>query len=253
MFSERIFKSQIDSSESQKLESLTRPSSWDYARFREVLIALGSLGAGRSIPGSNAPETIHLQEWRDSIKDLLNRTNASNREHGRALFVDTGKGGLVMSGKISIGDRNSVRIDTSRQPGRERFQKVIATIHTHPSSPGPPTTHGLSGGDYIDFLNNQTQQAMLMGYGDSSMLMSLKTSCTPNNMDLDDITHRLQRLEDEFVHQNNGRNIVQRVVDFNKMACVEFGLALYSASPKNRDLFERVIVADSDLEKLVSK
>ncbi len=253
MFQERIFKNQLGSQEQQLLETLTRPSSWDYARFREVLVTLGALGGGQSVPGTNAPESIHLQEWRDSLRDLLNRTKANNREHGRAVFVDTDKRGLVMSGKISIGDNHSVSIDTTRQPGRERFQRIIATIHTHPYSPGSPTTHGLSGGDYIDFLHTQSQQAMLMGYGDSSMLMTLKTSCTPNNMATPDITPRLQKLEDEFIHQGNGRNVVQRVIDFNKMACVEFGLALYSASPQNRDLFERVIVADSELEKIVSK
>jgi len=166
----------------ETLYKLTQPKCWDYPLFRRVLVAIGSVGNGQAIPAPNRPDSIHLQGWRQYIDDLVTRTKTTGREHARVVFVDTERKSLVVSGKITIGTATETRLDTTKEQGRERFQRRIVSFHTHPTANGSMTAHGLSDQDYRTFLPDPEQQVMLIAYGENNLMMVMKTSVTPNNL-----------------------------------------------------------------------
>lgn len=234
----KIYTNKTHPADLATLERLTQPKNWDYSQFRRVLIALGIVSNGQSIPAVNRPETIHLQGWRSYIDDLLTRTNVAGREHARVIFVDTERKSLVMSGKIAVGTREFVALDTTKEPGREEFQKFVASIHIHPSG---LASHGLSGQDYQVLLLNQSKQVMIIGYGESNLIMVLKTSATPNNLSQKRVNRQIKDCEDDYLNNSNG-NMFLNVIEFNKAICSELGLTLYIADKNSRDLFKRVEV-----------
>lgn len=234
----KIYTSKTHPADLATLEFLTQAKNWDYPQFRKVLIALGIVSNGQSIPAVNRPETIHLQGWRTYIDDLLTKTNANGREHARVIFVDIERKSLVMSGRITVGTNEFVSLDTTKEPGREEFQKFIASIHIHPNG---LASHGFSGQDYQTFLLNKSNQAMLIGYGESNLIMVLKTSATPNNLSRSRVDRQVKDCEDDYLKNSNG-NTFLNVIEFNKAICSELGLTLYIAGKNSRDLFKRVEV-----------
>lgn len=222
------------------LDKLTESRNWDYGQFRNILVALAKVGKGQSITARNRPDSIHLQGLRKYIDELVDRSRKNGREHARVVLADTGKDSLVVSGKITVGSRHSVRLEVSRQPGREKFQRAIASLHVHPDS---LTSHGLSGQDYKTFLADPEQQAMMIAYGTVNRIMVLKTTVTPNNLTERTIDQRIEDAESDYL-ENSAKHSVFRVVDFNKSVCSEFGLVMYMADEKSNDLFERVNVTE---------
>jgi len=235
---EKPYLGAIHSKDQETLDRLTEPRNWDYAQFRSILVALAKVSNAQSITARNRPNSIHLQGWRKCIDDLVDRSRKSGKEHARVILADTEKDSLVVSGKITIGSRDSVRLDVSRQPGREKFQKAIASLHVHPDN---LTSHGLSGQDYKTFLSDSEQQVMMIAYGKANRIMVLKTTVTPNNLDESAINRHIEDVESEYINNSN-KHPVLRVVDFNKSVCSEFGLVMYMADEKSSDLFERVNV-----------
>ena len=230
----------IHPKDQEALDRLTEPRNWDYGQFRSILVALAKVGNGQSITARHRPDSIHLQGWRQYTDDLVERSRESGKEHARVILADTDKDSLVVSGKITVGSKHSVRLDVSRQPGREIFQKAIASLHVHPDS---PTSHGLSGQDYKTFLADSEQQAMMIAYGKANRIMVLKTTVTPNNLTESTIDQRIKDAEGDYL-ENSTKHPVLRVVDINKSVCSEFGLVMYMADEKNNDLFERVNVTE---------
>ncbi len=228
------------------IRQMTESSAWDSTQFNQILVALATVGNGESIPAANCPNTIQLQRWRKFIDDLLDRTSRSNREHARAVLADTQKKTILMSGKISAGSESEVNVRLSKQPGRERHQSVVATIHTHPTESGHNMSHGFSGQDYISLLSEPEQQAILVAYGNDYRLMVLKTSVTPNDLEQDQVERRIKQLREEYLGSDVARpeNQFAQLIHFNKAVCTEFGLVFYMASRESNDLFRRVPVTD---------
>lgn len=242
MFNEKnIYFNSIHPKAREVLEALTQSKNWDSSEFNKIMVVLKLLGDGQSIPSINTPETLHLQLYRKFFEDLLEKTKQTNREHGRAILVDKEKQSVVMSGKISIGNINSTMIDAQPQPGREKIQSLIGTIHTHPSEgENVFSVHGFSHQDYKTFLLDNRQQFMVVVYGESIRLIVMKTSVTPNNMRKEVLEKQIDSIETEL--SNN--NIIERIIQFNKIACIEFGLVFYMANKKSNDLFTKVKVTE---------
>ncbi|MDP1743468.1 MAG: hypothetical protein Q8L51_01635 [Candidatus Amesbacteria bacterium] len=219
---------------------ITQPKHWDFSKFKEVLLTLGTLGKGTSIPSVNCPKSIHLQGLRDTIDTLTSNTRKKGIEYAQTVLVDIERKSLVV-GKITHGTATETVLNKSLQPGRERQQKMVGSIHTHPMNQGPEYSHGLSGQDYITFLSDPDQQFMMIAWGDDYRIMVLKTSVSPNNQNSNRIRDRIKDCEKDFLISSEG-GAFARVARFNKEACAEFGLILYLADSKSRDLFERVMV-----------
>jgi len=246
MFNENnIYTKSISLEYQNELEKLTQSKDWDSSQFNKIITMLSLLGNGQSIPAFNRPETIHLQSYRKYFEDLLSKTKETNKEHGRAILVDQEKKLVIMSGKITVGDEKGCMIDPSPQLGKEKIQNLIGTIHTHPidkNSFFSFTSHGFSGQDYKSFLSDSRQQFMIITYGDSSRLLVFKTSVTPNRLEINSIEKRINGTENEFLKEKG--LIEKKVVDFNKMACLEFGLTLYIANKESNDLFMKINVTE---------
>lgn len=119
---------------------------------------------------------------------------------------------------------------------------MVGSAHTHPTNTFAETAHGMSGEDYTELLSDPSEQFALMAWGEGDFRMVvLKTSVTPNKMSQEDVKTRIKKLEDEFLHGKSGISM-KDVVDFNKMMCLEFGLTMYLADAKSRDLYDRVDV-----------
>ncbi len=222
-----------------RIERLTQPQCWDYSRFQDVMVALahGKRGSVR-IPARNRPESIHLQNLRTYIDSLVSSSEREKVEYGRIVLADTGLNKLVM-GKTTSGTENELALFNRKQPERERFQEIVGSIHTHPSS-AFLLHHGFSGTDYKTFLIHPGQQFMMFTFGESNRMLALKTSITPH-VSPDDLESRIQSLSDEFLKR--GQSSVADVIAFNKTTCAEFGIVLYQADKESNDLFVRVDVA----------
>jgi len=222
---------------------MTGSRAWDSDIFSKVMVALAKLKEGNYIPSTNRPDSVHLQNLMRIMNDLLRRTEETKKEHARIILADTQAEKLV-AGKLLIGDENSVTIMEEKQPGREKMQKVIGTMHTHPGGERA-LVYGLSDGDYKGFMRDKHHQVMLISYGDLKeryAIMVMKTSVTPNNISPENIKRRIEECNKEFLKNLEVWDI-HKFVNFNKAICLEFGLTMYLATPKTRDLFERVNVA----------
>jgi hypothetical protein len=224
----------------QSLEKLSQTRCWDYQDFRTILVALGTIGNGQSLPAKNRPDSIHLQNWRKYIDDLMTRAAQSKREHSRSVFVDTQNRGLIMSGRIIVGSEFSTRIDDTPEPGREEYQKLIATIHTHPTH-STLSAHGFSDTDYITFLCDSRQQAMIIAFGQNIRMMVMKTTTTPNNLHEHRVRARINDALIDFVRPGQ-THLFSDVITFNKAVCAEMGLIMLQADNRSKDLFNRVNV-----------
>ena len=236
---EKIYVNSAHPEDKKTLEALTAPSNWDSDQFDRVMVALGLVGNGESVPAINRPESVHLQKYRKFFEELLKRTKDAAREHARVIFVDRGENRVVMSNKISVGTVNEVKMHVIPQPGREKFQTLIGSVHTHPID-DQSLSHGLSGTDYKTFLSDPRQQFMIITFGENVRMMVLKTSATPNNISVERTQQRIAALEKEFFRMGGSSQV--QIVDFNKTACLEFGLTLYMANKTSNDMFTRVNV-----------
>jgi hypothetical protein len=150
-----------------------------------------------------------------------------------------------MSNKISVGTSGEVAMQIIPQPGREKFQTFIGSIHTHPIDHGLDfRAYGLSDEDYRIFLSDLRQQFMVITFGDSVRMLVMKTSVSPNNLEQESIKKRILDITAEFFAARvSPTQFLAQFVDFNKTVCVEFGLTFYMANKESNDLFERISVA----------
>jgi len=237
---DEIYLGRIHPKDAQILKELTEPRNWDYGRFKRVMVALGIVGGGQAIPAPNRPESIHLQGLRPFVDGLVAKTTQGQDEHAQPVFADTEKKSLVM-GRITRGSGDSVRLDVKKAPGREPHQRLIGSVHTHPTATGRELSHGLSGQDYRTLLSDPNQQFMMITWGDENKLLILKTSATPNNLKPAQVNARVKTCEEEFLQSGTAYSM-SSVVEFNKTVCTEFGLTMYIADKQSRDLFNRVNV-----------
>lgn len=226
------YKTEISDAERKALEQLTAPKNWDFERFKVVLLFLSTLKPGNSIVSHNRPDSIHLQGWNKLLSDLDEKSQATKHEHARVVFADIEKKSLV-AGRIAEGTLTSVLLDPQPQPGRERLQRRIATLHTHPQG-----TAGFSEQDYFSFLTDKLEQVMVLSFGPKNILLAFKTSSTPNNLEPDSVKKRIAETSSELYKPGS----MPSHIAFNKTVCAEFGLTLYRADAQTRDLFKRINV-----------
>ncbi|MBX9765089.1 hypothetical protein K2X83_00405 [Patescibacteria group bacterium] len=229
-----LYVDRVSPNDRKVLDEISAPRHWDSEIFSKVLVALAKVGRGASISGSKRPESIHLQGLRPFVDKLIAETAKTGKEHARVFFADVDKGTLV-GGKTTRGNSDSVHLNFDTQPGRDKFQKPVLTVHVHPDS---IASHGFSAQDYAVFLSDLRQQAMMIAYSPTSRLMILKTSVTPNSS-RDSVLARIKGTEADFI-QKFKTDPLASVVEFNKTVCIELGLVLYLASEKSNDTFERV-------------
>ncbi len=233
-----IYFNSIQGEHQKTLENLTQSKNWDSAQFNKIIVTLGLIGNGQSIPARFRPESINLQVYRKYFEDLLERTKKEEKEHARAIFIDREKQSVIISG-VSVGIEGNSCIDDSPQPGREKFQSLIGSIHSHTMD---ITAHSFSDGDLGVFLSDKRQQFMIMVYGESMRLIVLKTSVTPNNMSIESLKRRIsEATKDSF---STGKVVMEQVVDFDKIICAEFGLVFYMATKSSDDFFKKINVVD---------
>ena len=161
---EEIYLGQYDLNARRVIESLTLPRYWDFDQFKGVLVALAKAGNGASIPAPNRPESIHVQSWRQHINKLKQLTGETGREHARAVFADTESGSLVF-GKT-----------TRERNVSKSCRKCTCTSWTRNCS-------RVKWARLSYFLSDKREQAMLMAFGEEYLMIVLKTSATPNNID----------------------------------------------------------------------
>ena len=227
---------QIHPRDQQILDELTRPRIWNWQRFRQVLIDLSILGPGNYVPSPNRPESISLQGLGQTVAELQSLSEAKGRETSKVVFGDRERKALVVSGKTAIGSESQVVLAIETEVGREKVQQRAVTIHTHPIV---DTANGLSDVDYLTFISDPEQIAMIMAY-EGGIIMALKTTVTPNAMRQEDVSRRLADIRHDYFDQS-GSSPLLKVVELNKAICAEFGLTLYTA-PKGSDTVRRVEV-----------
>ncbi|MBP6866176.1 MAG: hypothetical protein KBC12_01375 [Candidatus Pacebacteria bacterium] len=234
-------------SEEQKLvEYLERITSetkhWDTKRFNDILNILARFNGTKAIPARFRPESLHLQNYRPAFDDLLKKTHTTGHEHGRAVLVDT-ESDKVLLGKTAEGTSGEVSIYATPQKGRERYQRLVGLMHTHPyTEQHKDVAHGFSDQDYLSFLEDPRLQFTTIMYGDSIRLLCLRTSVTPK---WDRKT--IQRVLTDRMHEFIRSKLVykpEHLTEFNKIICAEFGLTLYSADKNQNDLFSRMSVVE---------
>ncbi len=249
-FDDKPYKiERIHPEDKKTLDEMTKPRNWESLRIRQVLISLGTVGGGISVPSYNRPDTIEIKGWHDIVEDLSKRSKELGVEHSRPLFVDARNQKLQFANKICVGTHGQVITDwTPPDTSRSRDFARIGLVHTHPSGKEAYlTAHGFSGSDFISLLSNPEQQVSMISYGDNNRILLLKTSVTPNNLSAENIRRDIKVLEDEFLGKLKTGSVVQAmqsVVDFNKAACTEYGLTMYVADKNSNDTFKRVNVAN---------
>jgi hypothetical protein len=235
------YQHQVHPDDIRTVDTITRPSKWGFDVFKTTMIALATIGKYTPyyIPSKNVPESIHFGNLRKYIDEMNTLIGQTGNEHIRMFLVDPNKHELVVGKRVG-GDRTSTHQDWTFPVGRFGLRKAF-TIHCHPTldkmavlSGRQETAHGLSGEDYKTFIGDTEQLAMLMTWGDNTMLV-VKNTTTPNIINPTDVNRRVDALEKEFL---NGRLTLDKVVDFNKTACLEFGLNLFIAN-KGTDLATR--------------
>jgi len=225
------------------IDQLTASRHWDYPKFQEVIVALASVG--EYLPASNRPDSIHIQGFRPKLERLSELAKEHGRETVQPIFADIESGKFVF-GRITkgtlVGNQHTVRTDTMRQKGREHLQKLALSAHIHPGGEGALAGGmGFSDTDYIGFLSDPEEIGQIIKVGET-VFMCLKTSVTPNNMKPEDVTRRVKQIVTETV-DDKSKTTLERLVNLNRSVCTEFGMVLYMATGKTRDLMERVPVA----------
>ncbi|MFH0863960.1 MAG: hypothetical protein V1858_02655 [Candidatus Gottesmanbacteria bacterium] len=234
------------SSLSNYIEQLTAPKYWDFQRFKNIEIVLAATDS--YLPAYNRPDFINLGPFRTYRNELRDNTDRTHHEWGMLVIADTDpRSSTLFVTKSVEGTGHSVTLEVKYQPGRDQFQKNIGLLHSHnvPKDAKAETKTGqlsFSGKDYFNLLVNQNMQFFLLIYGETALL-ALKTAATPNNMSEEKLTKRLDSLRDEFMRKKRG-SFRERLVDFNKQVCIEFGMTLYLSSKDSGDMFVRVPVTD---------
>jgi len=228
------------------IEAVTSPKYWDYSDFEKATCVLTTFGPGVFVPAYNRPESIHLQGMRRTIDALDAKTDHTGKEHARSVLADVESRSLVY-GRTTTGSAFRTRIDTARQPGREQYQRLVGSIHTHPLTIGEAglesVSHGFSNKDFTTFLTDLDQQFMIIRFGRNTLIM-LKTSATPNSLSEESVEAHVQSLTDEFISGNHPSTVLAQAITFNKAVCTEFGLTLYLATEKSKDLAQRIEVTN---------
>lgn len=235
----------IHPEDKKALDQITEPRKWDSQRFRSVLISLGTLNSGISIPSYNRPDQINIDGWDPVIMDLEHKTLNTKLEHARVLFVDTKKQKLLFSPKIDVGTKTEVEsIITPPDITRLRDFRFIGMVHTHPSHDlSFYSSHGFSDQDYMSFLVDNRFKVSMISYGVGTRLLMMKTSVTPNRLNKDDIGKRLEVIKKEFMPDLKSiPDALLGVLRFNKNVCLEFGLTLFASQKGNNKSLNRVEV-----------
>ncbi|MEN9561361.1 MAG: hypothetical protein RIQ56_634 [Candidatus Parcubacteria bacterium] len=232
----------------QYLNSITQNRHWDSEQFRHTLVTLAALPPETNIPSPNRPDSLHLQSLSGYFEELMSETLKDGRERSRAVIAELPEGsridplkGKLLMGPRSVGTEGQVMVDMRLQPGKEGRQRVVADFHTHPITQG--LANGFSSQDFFSFLSTPGIKATFIGYGEATRILALKTSVTPQRS-ADSIAAGLAALKKEIFSADNLRrdSIPVLIAKFNKLVCVEFGLTLYFADSKSRDLYTRVEV-----------
>ncbi len=211
------------------MEQLTRRFTWSYDRFRRVLVASAVLE--HDIPAAHRPDYVDLGKLAEHVALLGARTAKDGRAWCRVFLVDIEKRTLIQ-GKTTSGSPRSVVADWSKQRGREAVQKRSFSIHIHPLF-AATVAQGFSDTDYGVFLHDREQRAMIMGCGDS-LLMILQTTATPFVFSPETTKARIDSIEQDTIGPTPGSRFPEKLVDFNREVCVQFALTLYVGGEDGR-------------------
>lgn len=144
----------------------------------------------------------------------------------------------MISDKTYIGDATSCQVITQLpHPEKLGIERLVADIHVHP---GFLNSHGLSNADYSSFISESREIAKIITWSGGTM-MALKTTATPNNLDPETVTKQVAVINHDF-YVAPFKDPFQKIIDFNKAICTEFGMTLYLAPINNRALATRVDV-----------
>jgi hypothetical protein len=221
------------------LMELTKSPIWDWECFRKVLICLANQGEGSYIKARWRPDSVSLDGLKSTFTDLRNISiQSGGKETSRAVFVDTDKACLVISGKTRIGTKQKVKIDLSAQPGREWTQLPVITIHVHPSQ---ASSEGMSEVDYISFLSDKRLIAMMICY-QGGIMFTMKTSVTTTKISVDTVKRMISVIRSDILRIWNNYSLPNAIVAFNKAVCMEFGMTLYATSESEGNIAYRVEV-----------
>ncbi len=221
------------------LEILTKSPTWEWWRFRSVLIYLARIGQGCYIPANRRPDQISLDGLGATFTELRQISNSSNgRETSRAVFVDKEMSCLVISGKTHIGTIKSVKIDMETQPRRQYAQLPVLTIHVHPSMGSP---EGFSDIDYTSFLSDNRLIVMVICY-EGGVFLALKTSATSKNITASTAQHMISTIRHDILRIWSNLNIPNSILAFNKAVCMEFGMTLYKTTGPDNNVAYRIEV-----------
>ncbi len=212
-------------------------SHWNWDDFKRVMVNLTLLNI--NLPGETRPESLHLQGFRPKLDKLSLEAEQRGVEIARAGFVDSQRKTLIF-GKTTAGNSHSVTLNVDPEPGRERFQAPVLSMHVHPESPG------FSGQDFLHLLGSSSMKSMFMLLGNTDFIV-MKTTFTPDLLSVDDINHRLNHLLKECRLDSSGEtgglgSFLIKLVRFNKLVCLEYGLTMYVAGKSDKDLAKRVDV-----------
>jgi len=222
------------------LDELFKTLNWEWDSFRSILIHFARKGPGQYIPAERRPNYVHLDGLQATIAELREISCASEgRETSRAVFVDTQRASLVISGKTHIGTARQVKVDLQPEPGRENVQIPVLTIHVHPNK---EKTQGLSDLDYISFLSDRRQLLMMISYQDG-VIFAMKTSAT-GKYSADSIQSRINTIRNDILRIWSDLYLPDSILQFNKAVCLEFGLTLYRAPASNENIAHRIEVTN---------
>lgn len=231
---------ELSSSEMIAVEEATKPPrKWSFAKLVNAFTTLAMINDRKNInyiPLHNRPDVLELTPLSQTMDKLRNYTKKESMETGMAYFIDPLKGEIV-PGDQSFGTEKSVRLDWTWPYGKINLKRCFS-IHTHPGDE-KNFAHGFSEGDYEDFIREKSEMMKIIIWGDWTLVV-LKTSGTPNTMDVGRIKERVDQISREvFV---DPKETVKSLVEFNKLVCLEFGLTLYIAKPKDNYVAKRVNV-----------
>lgn len=219
-------------------EQLTASKNWDFQQFTRVIVALSTID--QYMPGSRAPQSIHIQGFRKKLDRLYELSDEAGLEHAQPILTDLDTRKFVY-GRITRGSKHRVRLDLKKQEGREHLQRRVLSMHIHPKGEGLGNGLGLSGADFITLLSDPEQIGMMMRVIDTIFLV-LKTNVTPNNLGKGAVEKMIKQISEDYL-VNSGKIGLLRLVDFNRAVCMESGMVLFMATKQSRDLMERVKVA----------
>ena len=235
----RMYRGSIAPEVSVLLDEITKPPhDWSFQKFKNSLVAMAVVSTEERhyLPARNRPESIDIKPLRKYIDEIRRLTNESGREFGRVFFVDT-ENQQFIAGKKSEGTERQVLMDWSK-PGDNQNLRRLFSVHGHPSGPRA-LAHGMSGADYSNFITNRSEMFKVIVWDDYTML-ALKTSVTPNGLLPKRVDEKIEELNKEVF--GDWQNPVSKIVDFNRLVCLEFGMMLYLADKSNKDVVKRVNV-----------